>query len=260
MKSIVLNNTLYDLERSKKKLTTRLPSWEQDIFLFLVEWFSDTDVIEVQTSGSTGTPKRIKRLKASMINSAKMTGSFLALQHNDSALLCLPAKYIAGKMMLVRAIVWELQLDYLQPQNTLARLGKGYRFVAMTPSQANANLSQIHRIQNLIIGGAPISLDLEEKLSMITTSSIYSSYGMTETVSHIALRRIKKPINSEYIILPHVSISSNEQGCLIIHAPQLISDSITTNDIVQITFSRDFISLFKVKPAIKSDFFTQSLI
>jgi O-succinylbenzoic acid--CoA ligase len=241
MKSIVLNNDTYNLERAKKKLTSPLPNWERDIFLFLVDWFSNTYTIQVQTSGSTGTPKLIERSKEAMINSALMTGTYLSLNSEDTALLCLPAKYIAGKMMIVRSIVWGLKLDYLKPQNILPSFDKKYSFGAMTPSQANANLSQIHLIQNLIIGGAPISPKLEQELSTQTTSSIYSSYGMTETVSHIALRRIKSPFNMEYMILPDVRVEIDNRNCLIIHAPKLHKHPITTNDIVQIKSSKSFI-------------------
>lgn len=241
MKSIILNNITYDLERSKKKLTTKLPEWEQDIFLFLVDWFSDTKTVKVQTSGSTGTPKIIERSKDAMTNSASMTGMFLGLSENQSALLNLPAKYIAGKMMLVRAMVWQLRLDYIKPQNNLPALDKEYFFGAMTPSQVNASFSQIRFIKKLIIGGAPIPLELEQKISTITNSSIYSSYGMTETLSHIALRKITKPLNLEYALLPNVDVSTDDRDCLIIKAPLLLEDSIVTNDIVQITSPKSFI-------------------
>ncbi|UTW67302.1 AMP-binding protein [bacterium SCSIO 12643] len=240
--TIILNGTPYDIERCREKIGASIPDWEKDIFHFLIEWFSDSTEIEIQTSGSTGQPKKIKRTKQSMINSALMTGKFLGLQDSSKALLCLPSKYIAGKMMLVRAITLGLQMDYVAPQNSIHIIGK-YDFCAMTPSQVEASFDHISSIKKLIIGGAPISQKLEFELKSKTssTSKIYATYGMTETVSHIALRKIDLTNDLAYHTLPNISISQDDRDCLVINAPKITTSTLTTNDIVDITSPTSFI-------------------
>lgn len=115
--SIILNGVCYTLETAKtKQKDPTLPPWETDIFTFVVEWFNPSKEIEVSTSGSTGKPKTIRYQKKHMRQSAQLTGEFFAFTPNASAMLCLPATFIAGKMMIVRAIEWQLQLDYISPK------------------------------------------------------------------------------------------------------------------------------------------------
>ena len=236
-KKIILQSTEYDLQKSILKLQENLPNWERDIFLFLTTWFSDSAVIEVQTSGSTGVPKLISKQKLALQNSALMTGEFFGFSNGKTALLCLPAKYIAGKMMLVRAIEWGLKLDYIEPKNNLQLPNKSFFFAAMTPPQVEANFDTLTNLENLIIGGAPVSLALERKLMELPTKS-FATYGMTETVSHIALRKIGE---NNYTVLPSIAISKDDRNCLIINAPKLLAEPISTNDIVEITSSNTFI-------------------
>jgi len=235
--SITLNNTEFDLKKSIQKLEGNLPEWEHDLFSFLVGWFSDTKTIEVQTSGSTGTPKMISKSKTAMRNSAVMTGEFFGFTNRKNALLCLPVKYIAGKMMLVRAIEWALELDYIEPKTVMDIPKKEYYFSAMTPAQVESNLASISNIKNLIIGGAPISSLLEKKL-IETQGNKYATYGMTETVSHIALRKIG---DIDYQTLSNISISVDKRNCLVIHAPKLLNEPIITNDLIEITSEKSFI-------------------
>ena len=234
---ITLNKTEFDLKKSIQKLEDNLPEWERDIFSFLADWFSDTETIQIQTSGSTGTPKTISKSKTAMRNSAVMTGEFFGFTHQKNALLCLPVKYIAGKMILVRAIEWGLELDYIEPKTVMDIPKKNYYFSAMTPAQVESNLASISSIKNLIIGGAPISRLLEKKL-IETPENKYATYGMTETVSHIALRKIGY---SDYQTLPNISISLDLRKCLVIHAPKLLNEAIITNDLVDITSEKSFI-------------------
>lgn len=239
-KTIILNNETYDLVKCRKKIQSEIPDWERDIFTFLIEWFSDAQEIEIQTSGSTGEPKKIKRSKQAMINSALMTGTFLELQKGQKALLCLPAKYIAGKMMLVRGIVHQLHLEYVIPKNMVS-ISNGYDFCAMTPAQVEASFDQIQHLKKLIIGGAPISQKLEAQLKNIDESDIYATYGMTETVSHIALRKIDITNDDAYYTLPNINISTDHRDCLIIQAPKLTPHTLNTNDIVEITSPSSFV-------------------
>ncbi len=238
--SIVLNGERFDLNKSKTMLTNQLADWEYDIYSFLVDWFSDSTHISVQTSGSTGKPKIISKKKSTLINSAEMTGKFFHFEENQTALLCLPAKFVAGKMMLVRAIQWRLDLDYIAPKIALQIPKKDYFFSAMTPQQVEASFSQLSRISHLIIGGAPIPVPLEKQLLSLT-SNCYATYGMTETVSHIAIREINAEAVNAYQVLDGITIETDPRNCLKINAPQLLEESITTNDSVELTSPTTFI-------------------
>ncbi len=228
--SIVLNGETFDLHKSMQKRQEKIPVWEDDIFLFLEEWFSDNETITVKTSGSTGTAKKITLPKSALVNSAIMTGDFFGFKPKQNALLCLPANFIAGKMMLVRAIEWHLDVDYIEPKIELDIPRNSYFFSAMTPPQVEANFNKISNIQNLIIGGAPLSALLESKLAQ-KEGNFFATYGMTETVSHVALRRIPEDY---YLPLPNISFSTNQHTCLVIKAPLLNSNTLVTNDIVEL--------------------------
>jgi O-succinylbenzoic acid--CoA ligase len=210
------------------------------LFEFLKDWFSDSDTVDVKTSGSTGKPKTIQASKQKMVNSARLTCDFLGLKANDKTLLCLPLDYIAGKMVVIRAITAELDLYPVEPDgNPLSEMKEtAFAFAAMIPLQVynslNNRIRELENIRNIIIGGGMIDAILEEKLQLLT-NNIYSSYGMTETLSHIALRRLNgKGKSPNYMTFDSVKISLSENNTLIIDAP-LVSDNILyTNDIAEI--------------------------
>jgi O-succinylbenzoic acid--CoA ligase len=207
---------------------------------FLKDWFSDADTVEVKTSGSTGESKIMQVSKQKMMNSACLTCDFLGLKPNDKALLCLPLEYIAGKMMVVRAIMAKLDLHAVEPDgNPLSEIKKtDFALAAMIPLQVYNSLNnrekKLKKIKNIIIGGGSIDATLEKKLQPLT-HNIYSSYGMTETLSHIALRKLNGNDKSPYYKpFRSVKISLSEDNALIIDAP-LVSDNILyTNDIAEI--------------------------
>ena len=162
--------------------------FEKAIGKFLLEWLNTESFVFVHTSGSTGKPKQIVLQKAAMIASAKATGTFFNLQPKKTALLCLSADYIAGKMMLVRAITLGLDLDYVEP-NTNPLKSKKVDFVAMVPMQVANSLNQLHLVETLLIGGTKVSYQLSESI-LKTNCKAFESYGMTETISHIAVNSI----------------------------------------------------------------------
>ncbi|WP_299887949.1 AMP-binding protein [uncultured Lacinutrix sp.] len=212
--------------------------FEQEIGEFLLCWLDGNDAIEVKTSGSTGIPKTITINKQSMVNSAIATGTFFNLKPSSKALLCLPASYIAGKMMLVRAIVLGLELDCIEPKtNLVLNKSKHYHFSAMVPMQLNANIENLKNIDIVIVGGAKVSNNLISKIKGISTS-VFETYGMTETVSHIAIKHLNKlpsKLEGNYFkTLPNVSISQDKNECLIINAPLLSKETVMTNDVVKI--------------------------
>lgn len=221
---------------------------EENIKKFLLEWHSSDSRILVQTSGSTGTPKKIWIQKKHMRASAQSTINFLKLKSNDSALLCLPLDYISGKMMMARAIVQNLQLIVTEPSlSPMKNINFEIGFAAMTPLQVEKSLDKIHLIKKLIIGGAAVSENLKNKIlaqfsiennnsekneQKKYTNVIYETYGMSETVSHIALRQIFPEKDPYFKVLPGVSISQDERGCLIVSAKHLDIQNLQTNDII----------------------------
>ena len=238
-KSIQIDGKRVDQNVVNQRLSQNLPIWEKEIYLFLQEWFNPDDFITVTTSGSTGTASVITRKKGQLIASAKMTGSFFSFSKDKSVLLCLPAKYIAGKMMLVRAIVWEMNLIYTAPKIELTLPKDILFFAAMTPQQVEANRNSLSTISNILIGGAPVNNELEKKLYSLP-NLFYVSYGMTETVSHVAIREIDTTTKKPYVALPEIEFSTNENQCLIIHAPSLIDGSLSTTDRIELLSSTTF--------------------
>lgn len=211
--------------------------YEKEMGLFILDWIDENETIELMTSGTTGTPKLITLQKQAMVNSAIATADFFGLRPGDSALHCLPTKYIAGKMMLVRAIVIGLELDIVAPTSHVEiSPSKRYDFGAFVPLQAQASLSELNQFEKVIIGGAKLDSPLLEKL-VDCTATIYETYGMTETITHIAAKKIGA---DHFRILPHISISKDERGCLVIQAPNVAEEAIVTNDLVEIFNDTEF--------------------
>src|SRR5690625_4886831 len=208
-----------------------------DIGLFLEAWFDDNSLIEVQTSGSTGAPKKMWVKKQYMINSAKATQDFFKLPAKTTALLCLPATYIAGKLMIVRALTLGWEIDSVKPQaNPLAVHQKNYDFIAVTPYQLESSLKKLHLVKKVMVGGGMISAALLEKVQNIPTK-IYETYAMTETLTHIAARRINYSQQIDlppFMLLKDVVISTDDRDCLVIKAPKVSDEIIVTNDIVEL--------------------------
>lgn len=218
--------------------------FQQSIGQFFKDWFNNSTYIEVQTSGSTGKPKTIKVKKAYMVNSALATGEFFNLPQETTALLCLPATYIAGKLMLVRALVLGWEIDSVQPKsNPFDGIDKRYDFCAMTPFQLDNSLACLHLVEKLIVGGGSVSVQLQRLIQGAKTK-IYETYGMTETLTHIAARRINsKEENKENVpfkILKGVEIWQDEHDCLVIEAPNVSDEIIHTNDIVELKTKKEF--------------------
>ena len=208
---------------------------------FLSEWRNNSPYVEVKTSGSTGEPKRMLVEKQRMRASARITCDFLGLKAGDTALLCMSLDYIAGKMMVVRAIERNLRLIVVEPSgHPLAKPSPCFTFAAMVPMQVYNSLQvpeereRLKQIKHLIIGGGAIDEAMAEELKAFP-NQVWSTYGMTETLSHIGLRRLSGPDASEwYTPFPSVSVSLNEEGCLVIDAPEVCKERLVTNDIAEL--------------------------
>ena len=214
---------------------------------FIDDWRNSSPTLTVYTSGSTGKPKPMVVEKQKMLNSARITCDFLSLQPGDRALLCLPLDYIAGKMMVVRSIERQLQLVCVEPSGHPMGIldnEKPFDLVAMVPLQVYNSLKveeerrQLMQARNLIIGGGAIDADLERELRTFP-NAVWSTYGMTETLSHIALRRLNgKEASRWYTPFSSVGISQTEEGCLIVDAPLVHEGKLVTNDRVEIRGNR----------------------
>ena len=237
-----------DLKEVAYSLVKEGNPYEKDIGEFLLAWTDNNSTVEVRTSGSTGNPKAIVLEKQHMVHSALATGEFFRLQPGDSALLCVSANYIAGKMMLVRAMVLGLQLDAVEVvSNPLSQISAKYDFCAMVPLQLKESIQEIERISKLIVGGAPVPFELKKRVSVKKTR-VYETYGMTETITHIAARQINHLETKEslekndipFATLPNVKIKVDDRECLRIDAPAIGVHDLQTNDRIRLVAENQF--------------------
>lgn len=213
----------------------------KDLSAFLSDWFDDCPCLRVHTSGSTGTPKARVVRKDQMIQSALLTCHFLHLRKGEKALLCMSLAYIAGKMMVVRALVAGLDLILRAPSgHPLATLDTPLRFAAMIPLQVyntlriQAEKERLLQTDILIIGGGAVDQRLEKEIHTLP-NAVFSTYGMTETLSHIALRRLNGPAASPfYTPFPSIKISLSEEETLTIEAPAVCDEVLVTNDLARL--------------------------
>lgn len=222
-----------------------------DIYIFLQEWYSSESWVIGHTSGSTGKPKEIRLYKEDMRASARITNDFFGIDAHSVLLLCLSVSYIAGKMMVVRALEADATLITLEVSSRPFRgvtveggqlFAGGWKgkvdLAAMVPMQVEetsnypGEMSVFSAVSHLLIGGASVSPVLEEKLKIIPTHC-FVTYGMTETVSHVALRRLDG--HSQYKAVGDVSFSADVRGCLVIRAPHLQTCEFITNDLVKLS-------------------------
>jgi O-succinylbenzoic acid--CoA ligase len=223
--------------------------FEKPVGDFLLDWFDSKSFIEMETSGTTGDPKTISVSKQAMVDSALATGDFFDIQPGNKALQCLPVKYVAGKMMLVRAMILGLDLEFVAPSsNPLENNEFEFDFVAMVPLQTQNSLAELKKVKKLIVGGAAVSKTLEKQLMKLPTA-VYETYGMTETITHIAARKLGE---KAFTVLPHITISYDDRNCLVIHAPRISPEVIITNDIVELVNENQFVFLGRMDNVINS--------
>ena len=232
--SFRLNGTKYNrnsLEMDAQQWATSSDEEKQALGHFLLNWLNDNEYIALHTSGSTGKPKEIQMPKTAMYASAVRTAAFFKISNGDSALLCLPIRYIAGKMMLVRALVLGLDLDIVAPKTKLY-IEKNYTFTALIPLQANASFDSLGKFKTVIIGGAPIHNELHKRIGK-TYSNCIETYGMTETLTHVATRIIADDFK-HFKAIPGIGISKDKNDCLVIDVPYVPLSPIVTRDIVNL--------------------------
>ena len=221
---------------------------EKECAIFLEEWYSPGKTITVQTSGSTGAPKSISLDKNFIGQSALRTIQFFNLSANDRILHCLPVKFIAGKLMVVRALLGNLNLYMVDPSTGFTFLEQEkFSFAAMVPHQVQKILDAepvpgawLQNIKHLLIGGSAIPHHIENSLQNVATEC-WSGYAMTETATHIALRKINgEGAGDCYHCLDEITVRLSEEGCLQIYMPGLTEQSLTTTDIAEILNEKTF--------------------
>jgi o-succinylbenzoate---CoA ligase len=233
-------------EVAKEKLQQKLTDWEGEFYSFVLKWMNNKDFVEVKTSGSTGEPKNIRLPKRVMQKSAERTIQYFGLKEDDCLLLSLSCRYIAGKMMVVRAFTGKMNLTVVDPSTDYRFLDRDkYDLGALVPLQLTNFLNtengdrRVENIRHLLVGGSAVPARLEQKIRLLK-NDIVSTYGMTETASHIAVRSLSYGAYSEnYRCLPGISIRKNEDDCLEIFAEGQ-REWLTTTDLVDIISLSEF--------------------
>ncbi len=245
--------TLADFEEFLNSIDQHGDDHERHLAEFLTQWLSPESNIVSYTSGTTGTPKKCYLSKDKMRLSAQTTGAFFDLGSGSEALLCLPLSFIAGKMMVVRSLVLGLHLHVVAPtKDALTQYDSHYDFVALVPHQLAHSYRALNKVKTLIVGGGVLPLHLEEKLQYSSVKA-YATYGMTETLTHVAARRLNGDERSEvYKAMPEVTFTNDDRGCLVIHAPNLLDHSLVTNDLVHLLDSYSFTYMGRVDDVINS--------
>ena len=216
---------------------------KEELTSFIKSWGYDEKVIAIYTSGSTGKPKNIELAKEKIQISARKTLEYFKIEKGSSALLCLSLETIAGKMMLVRSLIGGLKLHVVTVStNPILALKNPIDFVALVPMQLEAAVDtafeKLKSIKTILVGGAPVSEELIQKLKD-KKITVFQSYGMTETISHVAIRKIGFETEEYYEALPGITFSSDEQR-LIIDYPEVLSEKLRTNDCVNLIDSKHF--------------------
>ena len=212
---------------------------KKDYYNFLKSWFDNKDYILTNTSGSTGKPKEIRLKKSDLIESSKLTARYFDLKVGDKIINCLPIKYIAGKMMLVRSLVLGLDL-YVFPVSSspISDLKNNYDLIAFTPIQLENSIPFIEKIKKVLVGGSLVQDSLKEKI-LNSKSIVYETYGMTETITHIAARNLSMG-EKEFTALPGIELGKSD-NCLFIKPNHLSIEMVQTNDVVELTDKNKFL-------------------
>ncbi len=232
------NVNVSDIVSGLERPTTE---FESTTFDFLRNWFRGNEEFHLQTSGSTGSPARIVAQRWQMEASAEATRRALQLQSGGNSLVCVDTRYIAGQMMLVRSVLCKMRIHAVEPSaNPLKELlpDNAFSLAALVPYQLQKIVesdlhSRLNMIDTVIVGGSAVSPEIIRGLDAYSTR-IFATYGMTETLSHVALRRLNGNGKSDFFqALPGVSLAVDVRGCLKIEVSYL-RKSLTTNDLVEL--------------------------
>lgn len=237
-------------------ITSFSTTYKDTVLQFCQQWLLRQPEFILHTSGSTGTPKPITVYRQQMEASARMTAQKLQLFENTKALVCLNAEFIAGKMMLVRGMLHNWEMFIIEPSslpfNALEDIfgNQTIDFVALVPLQLQQTLqqtpekiAQINQLKAIILGGAVVNKTLAEEIQQSVTAPTYSTYGMTETVSHIALKKLnqetQKKQDAIFELLPNIEIAVDDRNCLKIKGLVTNNEWLKTNDVVELQYNNN---------------------
>ncbi|ETX02437.1 MAG: hypothetical protein ETSY1_03575 [Candidatus Entotheonella factor] len=259
----ILNGKSYPVAQLAKVCDDpNLSDFERRVLQFGRDWQSGCETFTLYTSGSTGEPKPTVITRDQMATSARLTIRALGLPPGSRALVCLGIDYIAGMMMLVRGLECGLHLTLVDPvSRPLLALPPSSRFdfTAMVPLQLQETLNGaphefeiLDAMQGVLIGGGPVSQALAMQLQRVS-APLYHTYGMTETVSHIALRRLNGPARSDrFVPFDGVGLQLDERGCLAITSALTRGETLYTNDLVDLHPDGSFVWLGRIDNVINS--------
>lgn len=233
---MTVNGRVLSIEDIRHARVDAITSFEADLFSFVRDWFGDVDVFHFQTSGSTGKPARVTFTRKQLIASARRSVEAFALRQGDTAVVCLSPRYVAGKMMLVRAFVGCMKVIAVEPSsNPLAAVSGDVDFIAVVPLQLQtmieAGLSaRLKKVRTILVGGAPVSSALRRRVVEELSGNVYLTYGMTETLTHVAIDRVTGEEDPAFTVLPGVRVTLDDRSCLVIHSG-ITGGAVVTNDL-----------------------------
>ena len=249
--SLLLNGREYAYAAIREypaRLDGPVNGYEAKVLDFIRQWLNGTQEFALTTSGSTGPPAPVVLRRQQLEASARRTADFFDLGPGDRALVCLNCEYIGGMMMLVRGLERNLHLTVVEPHaDPLAHVAAAaeFDFAALVPLQLKAVLAaghapRLNRMRTLLVGGAPADAALQQELQSLTVP-VWLTYGMTETCSHVALRRLNGPhATAAFRVLPGIAAGQDARGCLTLRGDVTDDQLVVTNDVVRLLDAHTF--------------------
>lgn len=243
--SLLLNGRAFryaDIQQYPALTPAELNGYEARVLDFVRQWLNGAQEFSLTTSGSTGPPQPVHFRRQQLEASARRTGDYFDLGPGERLLVCLNCEYVGGLMMLVRGLERRMHLTIVEPQaNPLALVPANatFAFASFVPLQLRAVLAdgqaaQLNQMRAILVGGAPVEAGLGHEIEALTVP-VYLTYGMTETASHIALRRLNGPqAGAAYQVLPGIAVGQDARGCLTVRADVTNEALISTNDLVSL--------------------------
>ncbi|MEM7549718.1 MAG: AMP-binding protein [Bacteroidota bacterium] len=237
---------LFDQLRKGEFNTTQLSEYSKSVLAFCKDWLNGLPELTINTSGSTGKPKLIQLSREDITYSVERTEKALGLKPGFNALCCLNTDFIAGKMMLIRSMEIGMNVIVVPPSGNPYKFLEpsiSINFIALVPYQLQAveeqrMLPMLNQVDCVIIGGAPLTSNQEEIVNQLETR-VFQTYGMTETVSHVALKRLSPQKESHFMGLEKISFRVDHEGRLVI-LDSKSENEFYTNDIVELIDQKRF--------------------
>ncbi|MFT7249360.1 MAG: O-succinylbenzoic acid--CoA ligase [Arcticibacterium sp.] len=235
---------------------------------FVLLWESGVQTLEVQTSGSTGEAKIIKLNRNQILASVEQTKNAFHLNEEHLFICNLSINHIAGKLMIIRALTLNSELIVIHPegdfiknlgnQTYLLHRNAGKVFFAFVPLQLEKILRTsdgydiLHKAKAIIVGGAAVNSHLLQKIKDLKVP-VYATYGMTETVTHVAIKKLNGTEPDPYFtVLEGTEIRLNKLACLVVKNTATDNKWLDTNDLTKLITDKSFSLLGRLDNVINS--------